>query len=152
MNKRKIGIAVALLLLLIGGAVWALMGRADAARQGQADAKRYGQLVAGRAAAAGRDLRKEIGKLTPAEREKLWGDRQRQRDQRIKDYFAAPPNERKKILDKQIAEDEKRRKERAALRARGTRRSRRARPEWKRAESQRTRPVPGRVGPKRERR
>ncbi len=61
-------------------------------------------------------LRMEVDKLSPEQRRELMEhgmQRGMERLQkRIDEYFAAPPDERNKVLDKQIADDEKHRKER----------------------------------------
>ena len=124
MNKKKIGIAVVVFLLLIGGTVWAFKSRADAQLE---KVKQMQKEMAGAPSDQRRerwdDLRKEIDKLTPEQRDKLrgdrWAERERQMDKRVKDYFAASPSKRKEILDKQIADDENRRKQREARRAQG---------------------------------
>jgi hypothetical protein len=124
MSKRKIGIAVAVLLLLAGGTVWAFRGRADAAvekiRQMQKD---LASVPPDGRRQRWEDLGKEWQKLTPDQQDKLrderWAERERMMNKRVKDFFAAPPNQRQGILDKQINDDEKRRKEREARRAQG---------------------------------
>jgi hypothetical protein len=125
MSKRKIGIAAGLLLLLIVGAVWAIknslansqMEKVKQMQEGMAklppDQRRQGW----------DDLRKEMGKLSDSQREQLrdqrWADGARRMNKQIDDYFAAPPNKRNGVLDKQIADEEKHRKEREARRAQG---------------------------------
>ena len=80
MKKRKIGIAAVLLLLLIGGTVWALMSRSDAqlekVKQMQ---KEMANLSPDERRQRGEDLRKEMGKLTPEARAKLWDERRAER-------------------------------------------------------------------------
>ena len=120
MKKRTIAIALILLLLLIGGTVWAMRSRKDpkvaeikakmqqARTQGQQPSEKQRQ-----------EFFKEIEHLTPDQRRQVFegmrGNMERRMNQRIAAYFALPPNQRTAFLDKQIQEDEKRRKEMEAL-------------------------------------
>jgi hypothetical protein len=121
MSKRKIGIAVAVVLVLIIGSIWAYRAHANAQVEkirrmqdemfaaGRPDREKFDQ------------LRKEMEQLSPGQREELW-DRgrqqmQRREDKRIAEYFALPPEKRDDFLDKRIQEMEKRRKEWEARRA-----------------------------------
>ena len=60
-------------------------------------------------------FRKEMDKLSPDQRDQLWDhmgqNMQRRMQKQVDDYFALPPDKRDDFLDKQIAEQEKWRKE-----------------------------------------
>lgn len=124
MNKRNIGIAALVLLLLIGATAWALWGRSDAqlekVKQMQHD---MANAPTDKRRERREELRKEMDKLQPAQRKQLrderWAEGERHMDKRIADYFAAPPEKRKAMLDKEIQDGEKRRKEHEARRQQG---------------------------------
>ena len=129
MSKRKIGIAVGVLVLLIGGTVWALMGRADAQveklKQMQDDLFANGRPQPDQFD----QFRKEMDQLSPEQRRQVRdqaGEQmQRRMDKRIDDYFALPPDKRKDFLDKQIpGRGETPKGKRSAPRARRTGRTR----------------------------
>jgi hypothetical protein len=120
-NKRKIGIAAVVLVLLIAGAVWAFWPRGDAQveklKQMQDD-----MFAGGRPNPDQFDrMRKEMENLSPDQRRQVM-DHGRERFQReiakrADEYFAAPPEKRKEVLDKHIREMEKMRKEMEKRRA-----------------------------------
>jgi hypothetical protein len=122
MSKQTIGIAVAVAVLLIAGAVWAFRGD-DPLPKIKQMREEIAALPRDQQREGWDRLRKEIQNLTPEQRDKLGAERQAERqrreDKRIDDYFAQPPAKRNAYLDKQIQEEEKRRKEREARRAQG---------------------------------
>jgi hypothetical protein len=122
MNKRKLGIAAATLLLVIGGTVWAIHSRADAQMEkvremgkemfsgnGPPDPEKRAQ------------FREAMDQLSSGQRERLMEEgqqeRERRMDQRMAEYFALPPAQQTAFLDKEIREQERQRKEREARRA-----------------------------------
>jgi cobalamin biosynthesis protein CobT len=117
MKKQKIIIG-GVVILLIGGGVWAWMSRPDPQME---KVKQMGaELFAGNKTPEQRRqqfelIRQEAEKLTPSQQQELreLGRQQfeRRMDQQIAKYFAMPPAERTAYLDKQIQEQEKRRKE-----------------------------------------
>jgi hypothetical protein len=117
MSKRKVGIAIALLLLLCG-TIWAVRSsRANAQLQKVRDLGKEA-----RSDPEKRDqFRDAMKKLTPAQREQVFGDwqqeRERHMDAEIAKHFALPPDQQLADLDKKIKEDEKRAKEHEARRA-----------------------------------
>jgi hypothetical protein len=125
MSKRKIGIAAAVLLLLIAGAAWAI--KSSLANSQMEKVKQMQEAMAKLPPDQRRQgwegLQKEMGKLSDAQREQLWDQRRAEGERRMKkqidDFLAAPPSQRNAILDKQIADEERRRKEREARRAQG---------------------------------
>ncbi len=116
MNKKKLSITVAILLLLAGltYAFWPESQvqkleqmRKEAFSEGRPDREKM------------RELREEMNKLPPEQRDQLreqWREdmaaRMEQHEaSRAAEYFALPAEKRKEYLDKQIAEQEKWRKE-----------------------------------------
>ncbi len=122
MRKRTIGILAAVLLLVVGGVVWAVGGREDPAVQ------KVRQLRNEAFAGGGppnqqkmEELRKAEHALAPEQREKLHDEmrngRENPMDKQIAGYFALPPAQRNVYLDEQIKNMEKWRKEMEARRA-----------------------------------
>jgi hypothetical protein len=119
MSKRTVGIAVVALMLLIGGAIWAIHGyRANAhiTQLMQVPDK----IIAGEPVQ--REQVEQFGKainqpseLSSAQREKLMGHMMefalRQMQKQVDEYFALPPEKRNDYLDKQLLDQEKARKE-----------------------------------------
>jgi len=103
------------LVLLIAGVVWAFKGHADA--QVEKLKRMQDQMFAGGPPKPDdfERMQKEMKDLTPDQRQQVWDhgrkNFQRQMEKQVDDYFAAPPEKRKEILDKQIQDMEKRRKE-----------------------------------------
>ena len=119
MKKRTVGIAI-LLLLLIVGTVWAMRGRKDP-KVAEMKAKLQEAFKQGPNPEKWQEFHQEMEKLTPDQRHQVHeGMRQnmeRRMDERIDAFFALPPDKRNAFLDKQIQEEEKRRKEMEARRA-----------------------------------
>jgi hypothetical protein len=121
MSKRKIGIVVVVLLLLVAGTIWAFKARADAkmARLKQMQDKMFAAGMPQREQVD--QFRKEVDQLSDDQRgqvfEHMGEIMQRRIQKQADDYFALPPEKRNDFLDKQIQEMEKRRKEWAARRA-----------------------------------
>jgi hypothetical protein len=122
MSKRRIGIAAAVLMLLIAGAAWALRPRSDA--QVEKIKQMQDEMLASGRPPRPEDfdrMRRETAQLSDAQRrqvgEHMRDNMQRRMEKQIDDYFALPPQKRTAYLDKQIQDEEKRRKEREARRA-----------------------------------
>ncbi len=117
MSKRKIGIMVAVLVLLMVGVVWALRRRDDP------EVERLKHMLGDGPPQPGQfeQFRKEMEKLTPDQRrqvgEEMRQRRERQMDKQLAEYFKLPPDKRREELAKRIDEMEKRRKEREQRRA-----------------------------------
>ncbi len=122
MSKRKIGIVVVLVLLIIG-TIWAYRRACANAQMGRIKQMRaeMANMSPDQQREQRERLRKEMEKLTAEQRDRLREERmaegQRRMDKRIAEYFALPPEKRNDYLDKQIQEMEKRRKEAEARRA-----------------------------------
>lgn len=118
MNKKKtvITFTVILILLLLGGGVWAFWGNDAQLKKVQEMGKEmFGEGKPRPTPEQMNQFRKETEKLTPEQHRKLHEPRRRQMAQqmnkRLDDYFAMPPEKRKDILDKAIKDGEKRRKD-----------------------------------------
>jgi hypothetical protein len=114
MNKRKIAIIAAIVLLLIVGMVWAFSGDSQVRKVQQLQKEAFaGEGPPNREKME--ELHKEMQKLTPDQINKLMQPHREEMERRmakqLDEYFALPPNKRKEHLDKQIQEGEKRRKE-----------------------------------------
>lgn len=119
MNKKTIGLSLVVLLLLIGGTVWALRSRDNA----QLDKVReMGKELFTGDGPPNREkreqFRNEMEKLSESQRE-AFGEQMRQEgerrmDQEIAKVLAMPQQQQNAYLDKQILEGEKRAKEWAA--------------------------------------
>ena len=114
-NKRIIA-AAAVVVLLAVGAVWAFRSRPDAKLESVK--KMADQMAATRQPPKPADyerIRKEMSNLSPDQRRQVMEHGrqlfQREINRRIDEYFAAPPAERTKILDKQIEDMEKMRQQ-----------------------------------------
>ena len=121
MSKRKIGVAIVVLVLLVAATVWAFKARADAnvARLKQMQDKVF---AAGPPQREQFDqFRKEMDQLSPDQREQVRDHMreimQRRIQKQVDEYFALPSEKRADFLDNQIQEMEKRRKEWEARRA-----------------------------------
>jgi hypothetical protein len=121
MTKRKMGIIVGVLTLLIVCIIWIMRGRADAQMQKVRDL--------GKDAFAGgrpdrdkmKEFRDEMDKLSPDQRDRLRDEgrqafEQRENEEMAK-FFAMPPAQRNEYLDKRIRDDDRRRKEWESRRA-----------------------------------
>lgn len=115
MSKQNLTIIAIVFLVLVVGTIWAFRGRADA--QVERVKQMQDQLFAGGPPKPeDRNLmREEMRKLNPeqrqAVREHMQENFQRRMDEQIDDYFKLPPEKRVEHLDKQIQEQERRRKE-----------------------------------------
>jgi hypothetical protein len=112
MKKRTIAILALSLLLLIVGTVWAFRGRSDAQLE---KVRAMGQeLFNGKERPDPQkfeDFRREVGQLRPEQREQLMQEREQRRDTELAQFFQLPQGQRNAFLDKQIQEEEQRRKE-----------------------------------------
>ncbi len=117
MKKKKAAIVAAVVILAIVGVVWAWPRGPDPQVK---KVQEMGKELFGADERPDRKqmekFREEVGKLTPEQRRELhrpMRERMAQRMNKMIDgYFALPPDQRKKYLDKHIQESEKRRKER----------------------------------------
>lgn len=116
MRKRMIGILSAVLLLVVGGVVWAVFGREDPAVQKVKELQK--EAFAGNGPPSREkmeEFRQAMHELSPEQREKMHeGMRsgfERRMNQQIAGYFALPAAQRNAYLDKQINDMEKMRKE-----------------------------------------
>jgi hypothetical protein len=121
MNKRKAGIIVGVLVLLVVCIIWAMRGRADAQMQKVRD-------LGKEAFADGRpdrekmkQFRDEMDKLSPDQRDKLRDEGrqefERRENEEMAKFFDMPPAQRNDYLDKRIRDEERWRKERESRRA-----------------------------------
>ena len=121
MNKRKVGIIVGVLALLVVCIIWAMRSRADAQMQKVRDL--------GKEAFAGgqpdrekmKQFRDEMDKLSPDQRDKLRDEGrqefERRENEEMAKFFDMPPAQRNDYLDKRIRDEERWRKERESRRA-----------------------------------
>ncbi len=121
MKKRTVAIAILILLLLIGGTVWAIHSRKNA-KVREMLAKGQTLFENGRPEPEQMQaFREEMEQLTPDQQAQLReaGRRtmERRRDKQIADFFALPPDQQTASLTKQIQDQEKRRQEWEARRA-----------------------------------
>ena len=121
MSKRKIGIAAVVLVLLIASAVWAFWPRGDA--QVEKLKRMQDDMFAGGPPNPDQfnRMRKEMENLSSDQRRQVMDHGrerfQREMAKRADEYFAAPPEKRKEVLDRHIREMEKLRKEMEKRRA-----------------------------------
>ncbi len=115
MKKRTVGIVV-VVLLLVGGAVWAVCGREDAAVRKVKEMQK--EVFAGNGPPNREkmeEFRQAMHELTPAQRETMHDEMrsgfERRMDQQIAGYFALPAAQRNTYLDNQIKDMEKMRKD-----------------------------------------
>lgn len=125
MNKRKLTVTVAVLILLLAGGIWAFVSRPDP------EVERLKQMQDTMLAATepgkrpSREqferMRKEMDKLTDSQRRQVMqhghANMRRFMDKQLDDYFDAPPEKRQEILDQHIGHMEKMRKEMEKRRA-----------------------------------
>jgi hypothetical protein len=111
MNKRNIVFSLVVLLLLIGGTIWALHARASAQMQKVRDMGN--ELFAGNGPpdpAKMEELQKEAAKLTEKQRTTLMDEGRKKMERRMDDmldeYYSMPAEKQKELLDKQIKEME----------------------------------------------
>ncbi len=114
-KRKKIAVAIVAVLLFVGCALWVRHAWANAQME-KVQRMQEELFAGGRPKPEDFDkLRKEMEKLSPDQRDELMERGMRRGMERgrkrIDDYFKAPPNQRRDVLDKQIAEDEQRRKE-----------------------------------------
>lgn len=123
MSKRKFAVVAVVLLLLIIGTVWAVRSSLANSQLEKVKQMREAMAKLPRDQRRWEELGKEMDKLSEAQRDQLrdqrWAEAERRMKKRADDFFGAPPNQRKAVLDKQIADDERRRKERESNRAQG---------------------------------
>jgi hypothetical protein len=123
MSKRKMTIGV-VVILLVGGTVWAWMSRPDA----QVEKVKQMQAEAFKEDATPEQRRQnfelvhqEMEKLSPGQRDQvreyMREGMERRMDQQVSAYFALPQEQKIAYLDKQIKEMEQRRKEGETRRA-----------------------------------
>jgi hypothetical protein len=119
MNKRKAGIVVGVLLLLVVGIVWAMRGRADAQ---VAKVQALGKEAFGGDGPPDPEKREqfdgEMRKLSREQRRDVMGKLMEERENRKAATFCGlPPDKQNDMLDKELREQERMRKEREARRA-----------------------------------
>ena len=110
--KKKIALAVAILLVLIVGTVWALRGRAnrqiEEVRQMQKEMFAQGKMPQPEQF---ENLKKKMDDLSPSQRDELgkkaMEDGQRHMEKMLNDYFDLPKEKRNDFLDQQIKDAEK---------------------------------------------
>jgi hypothetical protein len=109
MKKRKIGLAVVALLLLIAGVVWAFRIHADNQVARVRDMQK--EMFAGGKPPQPEQFekfRKEMDHLSPSQREEvgkgMFENMQRQMNKTIDEYFNTPPEKQNECLDRQIKE------------------------------------------------
>ena len=114
MGERKTTIGVVAIILLVVGSVWAFRSRSDP------QVEKIKQMISENTPPEQRRgqwelIRKEMEQLSPEQhreiRQQMHESFAQRGDQRIDTYFALPPQQRIAYLDKQIDEEEKRRKE-----------------------------------------
>lgn len=148
MNRRMIGFASVVLLLLIGGTVWALRSRSDAQLEKVREMGKALFTANGPPPPEKREeFRNAIGQLSDSQRESLFEERrqefERREDQRMATFFAMSPQQQTAYLDKEIQDEEKRAKDRAARRAQAGQQS-----QNRTGAMQGPGPGPGQMGPR----
>ncbi|MGA2034017.1 MAG: hypothetical protein ABSG68_17360 [Thermoguttaceae bacterium] len=117
--RKRIVIAIVVVLLLLVGTTWGLLRRGPSAQLQKVKAMQAALINDGPDADRRKTfeaMRGEMDQLSPAERDAARRDMQasfeKRMDKQMADYAAMKPEERVAYLDKQIAQDEKRAKDR----------------------------------------